>query len=271
MNKKTLPLVIAGILLLIVVIVLYRSSVTIEEGRQGVLYRQFSGGTVTDEPALQEGFHIIAPWNKVIKYDIRQQEQRMEMTVLSKNGLDITVEVSVVYKPDASQLGMLHKKIGNNYLNVVIEPQVKSATREVIGKYDPEELYASKRDLIQGEIFNSCVKMMKAQYVILDKILIRNIELPPSIKTAIENKLKQEQASKEYEFKLVKQEKEAQRLKIEAEGKAEANRILNASLSDNILKEKGIQATLELANSPNSKVIVVGSGGDGLPLILGNN
>lgn len=270
MKNRNVPLIIAGIVLLLVLIVFYRSSVTIEEGKAGVLYKQFGGGTVTSEPALEEGFHIIAPWNKVIKYDIRKLEQRMEMTVLSKNGLDITVEVSVLYKPDASKLGMLHKKIGSNYLNVVVEPQVKSATREVIGKYDPEELYASKRDLIQGEIFKSSVSVMKEQYVILDNILIRNIELPQTIKTAIENKLKQEQASKEYEFKLTKQLKEAERIKIEAQGKADANRILNASLSENLLREKGIQATLELANSPNSKVVVVGSGKDGLPLILGN-
>lgn len=271
MDKKSISLALLGIAVVISIIVFWRSSVTIEEGKAGVLYRQFGGGTVTDEPALEEGFHIIAPWNKVIKYDIRKLEQRMEMTVLSKNGLDITVEVSVLYKPDASKLGLLHKKIGSNYLNVVVEPQVKSATREVIGKYDPEELYASKRDLIQGEIFSSSVSTMKDQYVILDKILIRNIELPPSIKTAIENKLKQEQASKEYEFKLTKQQKEAERIKIEAQGKADANEILNKSLTDKILKEKGIQATLELAKAPGSKIVIIGNSKDGLPIILGDN
>ena len=111
---------------------------------------------------------------------------------------------------------------------------------------------------------------LELQYVELNAILVKNVTLPKTIKVAIETKLKQEQESKEYEFRLAKAIKEAERQKIDATGKAEANRILNASLSENILKEKGIQATLELAKSPNSKVVVVG-GKDGMPLILGNN
>ena len=107
------------------------------------------------------------------------------------------------------------------------------------------------------------------QYIQLNEVLVRDITLPTTIKTAIENKLKQEQESLEYEFRLQRELKEAERIRIEAEGKAAANRILNASLSSNILKEKGIAATLELAKSPNSKVVVVGNS-DGLPLILGN-
>ena len=99
---------------------------------------------------------------------------------------------------------------------------------------------------------------------------MRDITLPPTIKTAIEGKLKQEQESLEYEFKLQKAKKEAEKVRIEAQGKADANRILNASLTRNILKEKGIEATLKLSESPNTKVVVVG-GSNGLPLILGNN
>ena len=104
----------------------------------------------------------------------------------------------------------------------------------------------------------------------MDAILIRDVTLPSTLRTAIEQKLKQEQESLEYEFRLVKAKKEAERQKIDAEGKAVANKILSASLTDKILKEKGIDATLALAKSPNSKVVVVGSGKDGLPLILGN-
>jgi regulator of protease activity HflC (stomatin/prohibitin superfamily) len=111
------------------------------------------------------------------------------------------------------------------------------------------------------------MKLLEKEFVQLNAVLVRDITLPPSIKTAIENKLTQEQASLEYEFRLERERKEAERIRIEAEGKAEANRVLNASLTDNILKEKGIQATLQLANSPNSKVVIVG-GENGLPLIL---
>jgi len=109
------------------------------------------------------------------------------------------------------------------------------------------------------------------QYVQLNEVLVRDVTLPPTIKDAIERKLRQEQESLEYEFRLEKATKEAERQRIEAEGKAAANTILSASITDNILKEKGIQATVELSKSGNSKVIVIGSGKDGLPLILGNN
>jgi regulator of protease activity HflC (stomatin/prohibitin superfamily) len=105
----------------------------------------------------------------------------------------------------------------------------------------------------------------------LNEILVRDVTLPPTIKDAIERKLKQEQESLEYEFRLVTAKKEAEKVTIEAQGKADANRILSASLNDQILKDKGIDATLKLAESPNSKVVIVGGGGEGLPLILGNN
>ncbi|MCW8969612.1 MAG: SPFH domain-containing protein, partial [Flavobacteriales bacterium] len=131
--------------------------------------------------------------------------------------------------------------------------------------------YSSKRDIIQEEINIETKKVLDKQHIQLNEVLVRDIMLPPTIKAAIENKLKQEQESLEYEFKLEKAKKEAERQRIDAEGKAKANEILSASLTDKILTEKGIEATLELAKSPNAKVVVVGSGKNGLPIILGNN
>lgn len=248
-----------------------KATVTIGSGEAGVLYKTFGGGVVTDEPALGEGFHLVAPWNKVIVYEVRQQELLEKMKVLSSNGLDILLEVTAWYQPQTEQLGSLHQKKGQDYLDRVIKPSIRSAARSVVGRYTPEQIYSSKRDAIQKEIFDETKKILDGQYVQLNEVLVRDVTLPPTIKTAIEKKLKQEQEFLEYEFTIQKAEKEAERQKIDAEGKATANRILNASLTENILKEKGIQATLELANSKNSKVIVVGSGKDGLPLILGNN
>jgi regulator of protease activity HflC (stomatin/prohibitin superfamily) len=141
----------------------------------------------------------------------------------------------------------------------------------VVGRYTPEQLYSSKRDAIQKEIFEETKKIISDQYIVLDEILVRDVTLPPTIKDAIERKLRQEQESLEYEFRLVTADKEAQRQRIEAQGKADANRILSASLTDKILQDKGIEATLKLSESPNAKVVVVGSGQDGLPIILGNN
>jgi regulator of protease activity HflC (stomatin/prohibitin superfamily) len=266
--KLTIPVII-GIILLI--ILLAKASVTIKAGHAGVLYQTFGNGVVTDQPPLGEGFHIIAPWNKVFIYEVRQQELSEKMQVLSSNGLEIKLDASAWYQPIYKDVARLHQEKGEEYLQRVIQPAIRSAARSVVGRYTPEQLYSSKRDAIQEEIFEETKKILDKQYVQLNEILVRDVTLPPTIKDAIERKLRQEQESLEYEFRLEKAEKEAERQRIEAEGKARANSILSASLTDKILQEKGIQATVELSKSSNTKVIVVGSGENGLPLILGNN
>ncbi|HIC30683.1 MAG TPA: prohibitin family protein [Flavobacteriaceae bacterium] len=261
------PIIIAGIILIIIIA---KSAVTIDSGEAGVLYKTFDGGVVTDQPPLGEGFHVVAPWNKVFVYEVRRQEIFEKMKVLSSNGLDIQLDASVWYKPDERELGKLHQEIGDNYLNRIILPTIRSAARSVVGRYTPEQLYSSKRDAIQEEIFEETKKIVKGQHIVIDEILVRDVTLPPTIKDAIERKLKQEQESLEYEFRLVTADKEAQRQIIEAQGKADANRILSASLTDKILQDKGIEATNKLAESPNSKVVIIGSGESGMPIILGN-
>ncbi len=265
--KIALPVIIGVVLLLIL---LAKSAVTIDSGEAGVLYKTFDDGVVTDAPPLGEGFHIIAPWNKVFIYEVRQQELYEKMRVLSSNGLEIQIEASVWYEPVYKDLGNLHQSLGENYLQRVIQPAIRSAARSVVGRYTPEQLYSSKRDAIQDEIFEETKIILERQYVQLNEVLVRDVTLPPTIKEAIERKLKQEQESLEYEFRLVTASKEAEKVIIEAEGKAESNRILSASLTDKILQDKGIDATMRLAESPNSKVIVIGSGDSGLPIILGN-
>ncbi len=266
--KIGIPIIIIAIL---VIIAFAKSAVTIGSGEAGVLYKTFGGGVVTEEPPLGEGFHLIAPWNDVIVYEVRQQELYEQMKVLSSNGLEIKIDASAWFQPVYGDLGRLHQNLGENYLQRVIQPAIRSAARSVVGRYTPEQLYSSKRDVIQDEIYAETKKILDNQFVQLNEVLVRDVTLPKTIKDAIERKLKQEQESLEYEFRLVTAEKEAEKVKIEAQGKAEANRILSASLTDKILQDKGIEATLELAKSPNSKIVVVGSGDDGLPLILGNN
>ncbi len=267
-TDKLKKIVIPVIALIVIFVFIVKSSITIEAGEAGVLFQTFSGGVKTDR-TYNEGFHIIAPWNKMVVYPTRQQEVMEEMGVLSSNGLDITVEISTWFQLEQASIPLLHQEKGRGYLENIVKPAIRSATRSVIGRYTPEEIYSSKRDVIQSEIFVETEKILVKQYVQTNEVLVRDITLPPTIKGAIENKLKQEQESLEYEFKLQKEQKEAQRIKIAAEGKAEANKILNASLTPNILKEKGIEATLELSKSPNSKVVVIGNQ-DGMPLILGN-
>ncbi|MBT8326088.1 MAG: prohibitin family protein [Bacteroidia bacterium] len=265
-NLKKYGWIAIGVILIIIIL---KSTITIGSGQAGVLYRTFSNGVVTDK-TYGEGFHFVAPWNKMIIYEARQQEVFETMSVLSSNGLEIKLDASAWFQPDYENLGRLHQEKGANYIERVLLPTIRSAARSVVGRYTPEQLYSSKRDAIQNEIFEESKKIVSKQFIQLNEILVRDVTLPATIKDAIERKLRQEQEALEYEFRLVKAKKEAERQKIDAEGKAVANKILSASLTDKILKEKGIEATIQLSKSPNSKVVVVGSGKDGLPLILGN-
>ena len=268
LSKVGLP-VIATIFLAF--ILLMKSAVNIGYGEAGVLFKTFGGGVVVDEPPLGEGFHIIAPWNKVYLYNVKQQEVfESQMQVLSSNGLEISLDVSVLYQPKAAELGLLHQTKGSNYLDIVIVPNIRAVARSVVGRYTPEQLYSTKRDAIEEEIYDELKKGVESQHVQINDVLVRDVTLPNTIKQAIERKLSQEQMSLEYEFKLESARKEAEKVRIDAQGKADANRILNSSLTTNILRDKGIEATTKLAESPNSKVIVIGSGKDGLPIILGN-
>jgi len=266
--KIALPAIFIIILL---VILLSKSAITFGSGEAGVLYKTFGNGVVTDQPPLGEGFHLIAPWNKVFVYEVRQQEVFEKMQVLSSNGLEIKLDASAWFEPKYEYLGKLHQEKGEQYVQRVLLPTIRSAARSVVGRYTPEQLYSSKRDAIQAEIYDETKKIVDKQYIQLNEILVRDVTLPATIKEAIERKLKQEQESLEYEFRLITADKEAQKQRIEAQGKADANRILSASLTDKILQDKGIEATLKLAQSPNSKVIIIGSGDSGMPIILGNN
>ena len=269
-SPKIFKIAAIGFALLILSMVLTRTTfMTIDPGQRGVLFKRFAGGIQVDR-IYDQGFHVVAPWNKMYIYDVRVDEALEEMKVLSKNGLDINVELSFRYNPVFDKIGFLHNEIGPDYVGRILKPEIRSATREVIGKYSEEELYSTKREAIQDEIFTRTRDAVKEKHLVLDAVLIREIELPQQIKSRIEEKLGAEQEALRYDYLLDQERKEAERKVIEAQAKADANRILNASLTSNILKDKGIEATMQLANSPNSKVVVVGGGDGGLPLILGN-
>lgn len=261
-------LIILAVGLIVLVMLTGSAFVTIEAGERGVLFRPFSGG-LYKEKIYQPGFHLVAPWNKMYIYDIREKQLEEEMQVLSSNGLTISVDVTVRVNPDYTRIGDLHEKFGDDYVNSLVRPEVRSSVRKVIGQFVPEELYSTKRDQVQELIQTDLEQKLGANFVQLKASLIRDIELPEKVKTAIEEKIEAEQKALKYTYILEQERKEAERKIIEARAKADANLILNASLTDKILKDKGIEATLELARSPNSKIVIVGSGQDGLPLILG--
>ena len=255
---------------LIILLMLTNSTfLTIDPGERGVLFRRFSGG-LDKENIYEPGFHVVAPWNKMFVYDVREKVLEEHMTVLSNNGLNIELDVTARLHPLYDGIGELHEKFGKDYVQSLVQPEVRSAVRKVIGRFNPEELYSTKREEVQTMITKDLEETLANNYIQLQATLIRDIKLPERVKNSIEEKLQAEQKALKYEYLLDQERKEAERKIIEAEAKAKANQILNASLTNNILRDKGIEATLELANSSNSKVIVVGGdGSDGLPLILG--
>lgn len=267
---KFMKFLVPIFLLIFLFVVLSNTTfLTIDPGEKGVLFKRFGGGLEKDV-VYDQGFHVVAPWNKMFIYDVKVQEEYEKMDVLSKNGLNIEVELTYRFSPNPTKIGYLHNDIGTAYTERIIKPEIRSATREVIGQYLPEELYSTKREAIQVEIFEKTEASIAKKNLVMDAVLIRSVQLPEKLKAAIEMKLEEEQQSFQYEFKLEKERKEAERKIIEANAKAEANRILSASLNDKILRDKGIEATMELAKSKNSKVVIVGGKGDGLPLILNN-
>lgn len=240
---------------------------TITSGHAGVRYTPF-GGTDLDR-TYGEGLNVHAPWVDVIRYDVRVQEQLEKNEALSSNGLSIGTDVSVRWRPVTNQLPQLHTTYGVDYYRKLIQPELRSVVREVIGQFTPEQLYSSKRTELQEEIFTLVNRGVEDDFVQIEAILIRDVRLPEQIKGAIEEKLKEEQEAERYEYTIQKERLEAERKRIEAEGEAAYQRIITASLTTQFLRFKGIEATQELANSPNSKTVIVGGGGDGLPLILG--
>ena len=270
MNQNLIRLaIIGGIALFLLLIFANSMFLTIKSGERGVLFKRFGGGLAV-EKTYDQGFKVIAPWNNMFIYEVRFHKKDETMKVLSSNGLSIEVEVSIRYKPIDDRIGYLHNEFGYGYEDKLIIPEIRAATRKVIGKYTPEELYSTKREAVQTEIIEATETVLNAKNVLLDVVLIRSVELPETIKAAIEKKLKQEQESQEYAFKIEKESKEAERKRIEAQGINDFQRIITQGISDKLLRWKGIEATMQIAESPNAKVVIIGSGKDGLPIILGN-
>jgi len=242
---------------------------TIQPGERAVVFKPYTIG-LDKKDVYEPGFHIIAPWNKMIIYNVMEQTREERMDVLDKNSLSISMDVSIRFNPIYDKIGYLHETFGQNYSDVLVIPEVRSSVRSVTGRYTAEEIFSTKRMEVENTIKEETAKVLKDNDIEMRALLIRSITLPPQIKGAIENKLKQEQEALAYKFKLDKERSEAERKRIEAEGISKYNQIISSSLTDKILEQKGIDATLSLANSANTKVIVIGAGQNGLPLILGN-
>ncbi len=269
-NFKTHYIIAAIVVVILLLLFGGRMFLIIQAGERGVIFKPYTSG-LDKENIYSEGFHIIAPWNDMYIYNVREQQRDEPMDVLDKNGLSISMDVTVRFNPAYSKIGNLHEQFGINFVNVLVVPEVRSSVRKVAGRYSAEEIYSTRRAEVEQSIIEETKKVLNENYIEMKALLIRSINLPAQIKGAIESKLQQEQEALAYEFRLQREQSEAERRRIEAEGIAAFNRIINASLTDKIIQQRGIEATVELAKSQNTKVIVIGSGKDGLPLILGNN
>ena len=271
MNNRKLPFIILGIIAFFVVLALSSSLFfTISATERAVVFYPFGKGLDKDN-VIGPGTHAKAPWNDVYVYQVNEISSEENMDVLDKNGLSIHIDITVRYYPIPDKIGYIHEQFTRDYETVLVIPEVRSTVRQVMGRYTAEEIYSTKRAEVETAIKSETEAILNKNNVHATAVLIRSIMLPEQIKQAIENKLQQEQEALAYQFRLDKEKSEAERKRIAAEGESRANNIINNSLTDKLLKMRGIEATLELSKSPNSKIIVVGSGKDGMPLILGNN
>jgi regulator of protease activity HflC (stomatin/prohibitin superfamily) len=238
----------------------------VQSGHRGIVFKSFGGGT--SKQVLTEGLHVMPIWNSVIVYDTRVHEMKEQLTVISSNGLTMQVDASIRYRPELEELYELQTTIGPDYDQKVIGPVVRSEARKVFGRYQPEEIYSTKREEIERQIYDEVLKALKGKHVVVEAILVRDVLLPETIKTAIADKLAEEQRSQKMKFTLDKERQEATRKKVEADGIATYQSIVRQGLTSEYLQWKGIEATQAIATSPNTKVVIVGGGKAGLPVIL---
>jgi len=290
--ERHLPSVVIYLMVAtLVAIVLYpHMVVTVPSGQVGVLWKRFGGGTVLDPRKLKnEGFNLILPWNRVFLYDLRLQSFTEPYNAISGDGVSLTATVIVRFRLQRDAVPVLHQAIGPNYEQVLVQPGIGSLTRQVIAEYTAEQAYSTARQEIQDKIRNLVEerlseKMMEhageegeESYRVsmsdtfhLYDILVTGIELPAAIVAAINRKTEQYYIAEEYKFRVEREKRESERKKIEAEGIRDFQQTVSQGISESYLRWRGIEATLQLSQSTNSKVVLIGSGKDGLPIILGN-
>lgn len=256
---------ISGVLAMILLVLAISQCFTIiPAGHVGVI--DFFGH-VSDK-TLKAGINMVNPMARVIKFSVKTQEIKEIMDVPSKEGLTVQLEVSVLFHLDPEKAGEVYKTVGENYVDIILEPQFRSVSRGVTAGYEAKSLYTSEREMLAQIIMTDLQKIVGPRGIIIEASPLRRIALPEGLRAAIEEKLRAEQESQRMQFVLAKERQEADRKRIEAQGISDFQNIVSKGISEQLLRWKGIEATEKLANSPNTKVIVIGAGKDGLPLIL---
>ena len=269
-RRHALSLISLGLLVCLIVVFFFDQIViSIHPGELGVLWRRLGAGTVIDT-VYREGMHVILPINKMYIYTIRKQQFTESIDVLTLDGLTVRVKYTARYFLDKDTLPLLHQRVGPDYVNVVVRPDVRSVIRALFGQYKPEEMYTSQK-AIQLRVSEQAKVRLAARFVTLDDVPIESITLPTRISEAIESKMVQQQREAEYVYRISIAQKEAERLRIESAGMQLYNDTMNRSLTPSVLQWHTIQVTGEFARSPNAKTVVLGAGTSGLSLILGKD
>jgi regulator of protease activity HflC (stomatin/prohibitin superfamily) len=236
---------------------------TVDSGEMAVKWKRFGHGTQLNV-VYGEGLQLVWPWDHLVIYDVRIQEVTSETFVYTSNGLALDVQASVRFYPRKDTLPELHQRLGPNYIEKVVRPEVVSALRKVLGNYKPEEIYSMDEQGLLEDLRQIMSHEIVGDYIILSEFLLTRLSLPPTVQNSIQTKLTQEQRALAYDFILDRELKEKQRRIIEAEGIREFQAISGI----NILPWVGVEATKELATSPNAKIILIGTDQESLPVIL---
>ncbi len=243
--------------------------VAIEPGEAGVRYSLLGGGTVADE-VLPEGYAMKLPWDRIYRYEVRIQQLPFRLKALSTEGMVIDIVGTVLYQPKYAALPLLQRDVGPDYRARLVGPVVVAAVRRAVANYDSHALYTLDFHSFEEEIRSQLDRHPAAEFVNYAQVLIRELTLPPKISLAIEDKLAQEQEAASYEYRILAQEQEANRQRIEAIGIRNFYAIVSQALTDSLLTWRGIEATVELSKSNNAKIVVVGGNREQMPLILGS-
>ncbi|MEM6676717.1 MAG: prohibitin family protein [Pseudomonadota bacterium] len=255
----------------VVTLILYKVIfVQILPGQAGVRYSLLFGGTQVDE-TVPEGFAVKLPWDRIYIYEVRVRQMPFAFDALSAEGMTVRIEGNILYRPIYDKLGLLQKNVGPEYAERIVAPVALAAVRESVAKYNSQELYSVSYTKLKEEILALIANHPASSVVDFADIAIRIVALPPAVSKAIELKLSQEQLAASYEFKLIAEKQEAERKRIQAIGIQNFYAIVSESLTDTVLTWRGIEATVELSQSPNTKVVVVGGDRDQMPLILGSD
>src|ERR1044071_6140880 len=251
--------------LVLIVILLWMSVAYVPAGHVGVLT---IFGRVTGE-VLSEGTHMVNPFKVNNTMTARTQEVKESASVPSNEGLIISMDTSLLFRIDPAKAPDVYRTVGPNYMDVVVEPNLRSAIRESTASHSANTLYSGEREAVAKQIVDTLNDKLKGRGIIIESILLRDIQLPASLKASIESKQQAEQESLAMSFRLQKEKQEADRKRIEAQGTRDFQQTVAQGISAQLLEWKGIEATETLAKSPNTKIVVIGGQKSGLPLILG--